>query len=177
MQERPYRSDNRNRTKSPRPARLRFAGRGKSPRKLSSTPHLIGISAICGALFLFAVLLSSRGSEAPEIKPPKAGPEPKLVRRPASFEADYSKYEPPAPANLCTEGKQADALFSQATKIVSDWRKTGSPERLKEAGKVLEQTVGLYRKAAEVMPGDRYLERKLNQANQLHYMVMKSSTM
>ncbi|HUW34554.1 MAG TPA: hypothetical protein VM223_23345 [Planctomycetota bacterium] len=179
MQERPKRPDIRNSTRMPRPARLRFAGRGKAAarKQTSATPHMIGIAAIAGALFLFAVFLNNRNSEAPDLKTPTEAPAPKTTRRRGGVEADSQVYQPPPPANLCTEGKQADELFSKATGIVSDWRKTGSPERLKEAGRVLEQAVEMYRKAAKAMPGDRYVERKVNQANQLYYMVMKSSSM
>jgi len=177
MQERPIRPNNRTGAKRPHSARLRFAVQGRSPRKISSTPHLIGIAAICGALFLFAVLLSGKRGEGPDIKTPKADPELKTVRRATSVESDYLNHELPPPANLCAEGKQADALFSQAAKIVSDWRKTGSPELLKQANSILGQAVDLYREAAEAMPDDRYVERRLKQANQLHYTVMKSSSM
>ena len=181
MQDKPYRPVGGKKTRQAMSARDVFARRiarrlraGKN--NTNYTPLIIGLTVLASALFLFIIAVS-RSKHAPEISAPsqRQAVQPVAAPKKAVAPSEYVEMRPPA--NLCQDGKQADALLGQAKELMRDWDKTRSQADLKKAKKLLLQAVDMYNKAAEVSPNERYITYKLNQANQLRYFAMKSSTL
>lgn len=88
------------------------------------------------------------------------------------------------PANLSENAKKADELLEKAKDLMRKWdlvrsTKGGSVEArklMKQAKETLDQATALYRKAMAAAPSEKYIQKQLDLANQLHYAAMKASS-
>lgn len=182
MQDKPFRPKVRKKTlaaTSPRDAvARRIARRLRAGRNNTNyAPHIIGATVLACAVFLLIVAVMKTGRTKTDITAPvqRQVAQPYPAQRPAEA-AEPAYREPAPPANLCQEGKQADTLLNQAKDLMRDWNKTRAQDDLNKAKKILQQAESLYTKAAELSPDEKYIKFRLNQAKQLRYFAMKSSS-
>ena len=71
--------------------------------------------------------------------------------------------------------KQADELREKSRKYFLDYQETDSRTSMNKAKQTIQRAIKMYRKAKKMYPNDETIEKKLNKANQLNYMYMKSS--
>ena len=135
-----------------------------------------GITGIACAVFLVAVLASGReknGQPTPG-ETARNGPSTAAPTRSVPEPSHYAKRDPQPPKDLSEKARQADALLSEAKAILKSWSVTRSESDLKKARKVVEAAIQAYRSAPDA--AHRYVEWRLNQANQLLYAINKSSS-
>ena len=108
-------------------------------------------------------------------------PEPETKTQPVNPETELFSdlFKPPQPIERgepqSAEVREADDLMIKAQAMVDKFRKSGSQKDMKEARKLVENAVELYRTAAEAAPKDKSVKDRLDAAKRWLHAAMKSS--
>ncbi len=106
----------------------------------------------------------------PIIDDPEAGP--KTTDKPGTRDLFEVPGIDSGPPKLI---KQADELTKKSIEYFKHYRKTDSRRSMNGAKQSIQRAIQMYRRAKKMYPNDASIDKKLNEANQLNYMYMKSS--